>query len=54
MTARPGKIKGIIDVNIPRPRDFRGEEYLKKRDEVLELLEEEVQRSRTTGQLDRD
>ncbi len=45
MTARPGEIKGIIDVNLPRPRDFRSEDYLRKRDETLDLLEEEVRKS---------
>ncbi|MBA7688280.1 Nitrate import ATP-binding protein NrtD [subsurface metagenome] len=45
MTARPGEIKGIINVDLPRPRDFRSEDYLSKRDETLELLEEEVRKS---------
>ena len=45
MTARPGEIKGIIDIDLPRPRDFRSEDYLRKRDETLELLEEEVRKS---------
>ena len=45
MTARPGKIKGVINVELPRPRDTRGESYLKNRDEVLELLWEEVKKS---------
>ncbi len=44
MTARPGEIKGIIDIDLPRPRDFRSEDYLRKRDETLELLEEEVRK----------
>jgi len=46
MTARPGKVKGMSEVDLSRPRDFRGQEFLKKRDEVLELLEEEVRKSR--------
>jgi len=46
MTARPGKVKGMIEVDLSRPRDFRGQEFLKKRDEALELLEEEVRKSR--------
>jgi len=44
MTARPGKVKGIIEANIPRPRDYTGEDYLAVRKQVLDLLEEEVQR----------
>ena len=45
MTSRPGKIKGIIDVDIPRPRDYNSEEYLRIRKKVLDLLEEEVLKS---------
>ena len=49
MTARPGEIKGVIEVDLPRPRDFRSEGYLRKRDEVLELLEEEVRKTAERG-----
>ena len=42
MTSRPGEIKGVVDVNIPRPRDYTGDEYLAIRKQVLDLLEEEV------------
>lgn len=45
LTARPGTIKGIIEVNLPRPRDYNNEEYLRIRKEVLNLLEEEVLKS---------
>jgi NitT/TauT family transport system ATP-binding protein len=44
MTARPGKVKGIIEANIPRPRDYTGDDYLAIRKQVLVLLEEEVQK----------
>ena len=44
MTARPGKVKGIIEANIPRPRDYTGDDYLAVRKQVLVLLEEEVQK----------
>jgi len=42
LTARPGGIKGIVDVNVPRPRQYTEEHYLGVRRTVLELLEEEV------------
>ena len=42
MTARPGTIKGEVEVNLPRPRDYTGEAYLSVRENVLDLLEEEV------------
>ncbi|MFZ5919282.1 MAG: ABC transporter ATP-binding protein [Chloroflexota bacterium] len=42
MTARPGQVKGCVEVNLPRPRDYTGEDYLAVRQKVLDLLEEEV------------
>jgi NitT/TauT family transport system ATP-binding protein len=42
MTARPGTIKGEVEVSLPRPRDYTGEAYLSVRESVLDLLEEEV------------
>jgi hypothetical protein len=44
MTARPGKVKGIIEAKIPRPRDYIGDDYLAVRKQALLLLEEEVQK----------
>ena len=41
MTARPGKIKEIIDVDLPRPRIRTGPEANKLRTAVLKLLSEE-------------
>lgn len=42
MTKRPGKIKKIIDVNMPRPRNRAHIEYGKLTNQLLELLEEEI------------
>ena len=44
MTARPGRVKKRIENNLERPRDYKGAAFLKKREEVLELLEEEVKK----------
>jgi NitT/TauT family transport system ATP-binding protein len=51
MTARPGTIKGIIPVDVPRPRQYTEEHYLDVRRAVLELLEEEVKKE---AHLDRE
>ena len=45
MTARPGKIKKIIDINLPRPRtdEIRNSTaFAKIRHEAWELLKDEV------------
>jgi len=42
MSARPGHIKAIIDVPIPRPRSYTGDEFNRIREEVLAHLENEV------------
>ena len=44
MTARPGSVKGIVDVDVPRPRHYTEEHYLHIRQDVLGLLEEEVEK----------
>jgi len=45
MTARPGAVKGIVDVDVPRPREYTEDRYLHIREDVLALLEEEVSKS---------
>jgi len=44
-TARPSSVKGAFHIDLPRPRDYSGDRYLEVRSNVLELLEEEVQKS---------
>jgi len=41
-TARPARVKGEIDIDIPRPRTFTDEDYLRHREKILSLLDEEV------------
>ncbi len=45
LTSRPSKVKGIIDIDVPRPRDYTSDEFLDARKQVLNLLEEEVIRT---------
>jgi len=54
MTARPGSIKGIVDVSLPRPRDARDGGVLDKRAEVLTLLESEVRKTFALGDVERN
>jgi ABC-type nitrate/sulfonate/bicarbonate transport system ATPase subunit len=43
MTARPGRIKEIVPVKLPRPRDVTSPEFNEARRYVASLLESEVQ-----------
>lgn len=45
MTAGPGRIKELIDVNMPRPRDRANPDYGILSARILDMLEEEVERS---------
>jgi NitT/TauT family transport system ATP-binding protein len=45
MTARPGRIKGAVGVDLSRPRDYTSSDFLEVRKRVLDLLEEEVKRA---------
>lgn len=45
MTAGPGRIKELIDVNIPRPRDRANPAYGRLSARILDMLEEEVSRA---------
>ncbi|MCD6108946.1 MAG: ABC transporter ATP-binding protein [Thermoplasmata archaeon] len=50
MTARPGKVKGIVEIDIPRPRDYTDERFLMIREKILSLLQEEVEKSQKIKQ----
>lgn len=44
MTARPGKIKEIIDVKLPRPRNFKtknSREFIEYREKIQDMIREE-------------
>jgi NitT/TauT family transport system ATP-binding protein len=48
MTARPGRVKAIFDIDIPRPRNLhvkRDPVFLKYLDDIWTLIEEEVRKS---------
>ncbi len=45
LTARPGTLKKIIDVPLPRPRDRVGEEFFKIRRSILREVEIEVEQA---------
>ena len=44
MTARPGKVKGTIKINLPRNRSYVENDYLHYREQILDILEEEVEK----------
>jgi len=53
MTTRPAKIKTILDVNIPRPRDFRvlsSASYIRLKKECIEAVHEEALKAFAAGE----
>ena len=53
MTTRPGRIKKVIDVDIPRPRDFRvlsSERYRELKMEAIEAVHEEARKAFEAGE----
>ena len=45
MTSRPGQVKAVLEVDIPRPRDLtikRTPRFLELVDEIWKMIEEEV------------
>ena len=45
LTARPGTVKGVVAVDLPRPREASDPKVQAKRAEVLSLLESEVRKT---------
>ena len=45
MTARPGTIKSIVPIDLPRPRDPRDPKLHELRDHLIDLLADEVDRA---------
>jgi NitT/TauT family transport system ATP-binding protein len=53
MTTRPAKIKTVLDVDIPRPRDFRAlssSTYIRLKKECIEAVHEEAMKAFTAGE----
>ena len=53
MTTRPARIKTVLDVDIPRPRDFRAlssATYMRLKKECIEAVHEEAMKAFTAGE----
>jgi NitT/TauT family transport system ATP-binding protein len=53
MTTRPAKIKTVLDVDIPRPRDFRAlssSSYIRLKKECIEAVHEEALKAFAAGE----
>jgi len=42
MTARPGRVKAIVDVKLDRPRDPTSTEFIEYQRQATEIIKEEV------------
>ena len=45
LTARPGRIKEIVEIDLERPRDRTSLEFLEYRKKILNILKDEVLKS---------
>jgi NitT/TauT family transport system ATP-binding protein len=53
MTTRPGRVKKVLDVDLPRPRDYRAlssARYLELKAEAVEAIHEEAQKAFEAGE----
>jgi len=54
LSNRPARIRTVIEINLPRPRDFKiltSREYLSYKQEALEVLHEEAMKAFTAGSM---
>ncbi len=45
LTVRPSRVKGIVQIDLPRPRSYTDDDYLGARERILALLDEEVEKA---------
>lgn len=54
LSNRPARIRTVMEINLPRPRDFKiltSREYLRYKQEALEVLHEEAMKAFTAGSM---
>jgi NitT/TauT family transport system ATP-binding protein len=54
LSSRPAKVRTVMEINLPRPRDFKiltSRGYLRYKQEALEVLHEEAMKAFTAGSM---